>query len=61
MVALLVPRIWLAHCQGFRSVLGSSTKGLSTERLCTGREDRRPLLPFQPLLGYSAVETESGR
>ena len=41
--------------------LGGSTKGLSTERLCTGKEDRCTLLPFHPLLGYPAVESESGR
>ena len=41
--------------------LGGSTKGLSTERLCTGKEDRCTLLPFHPLMGYPAVETESGR
>ena len=40
---------------------GGSTKGLSTERLCTGREVRCTLLPFHPLLGYPALETESGR
>jgi len=34
---------------------------LSTERLCTGKEGRCTLLPFHPLLGYPAVETESGR
>jgi len=34
--------------------LGGSTKGLSTERLCTGKEDRCTLASFSPIAGLSS-------